>query len=90
MISDAASPVHIAKINNVVRRKDNSINANPKKRRIIHQQKEEEKQKGEGEEEDTASSPLIKPRVLVCWMVRSIMQNMGNPWTMFHPRREDA
>ncbi|KAL0722855.1 hypothetical protein Bca4012_037454 [Brassica carinata] len=58
MISDAASPVHNTKINNVARRKANSINTNPKKRRIIHQHKEEEED--EDEEEDTASSPSNK------------------------------
>ncbi|CAF2081461.1 hypothetical protein BRARA_F00282 [Brassica rapa] len=62
MISDAASPVHTTKINNLVRRKDNSINTNPKKRRIIHQYKEEEKEKREEEEEDTASSPSNKTK----------------------------
>lgn len=66
MISDAASPVHNRNTNNAVRRKANSININPKKRRIIHQHKEEEeeKQKGEDEEEeDTASSPSNKTKV---------------------------
>ncbi|KAF8097333.1 hypothetical protein N665_0291s0040 [Sinapis alba] len=62
IISDAASPVHTIKINNVVQRKDNSINTIPKKRRIIHQHQEEEKQKGEEEEEDTASSPSNKTK----------------------------
>ncbi|WZZ64242.1 hypothetical protein YC2023_075612 [Brassica napus] len=64
MISDAASPVHITKTNNVVGRKDYSITKNPKKRRIIHQHKEEEKQKREEEEEDTASSPSNKTKGL--------------------------
>ncbi|KAJ4917708.1 Uncharacterized protein Rs2_03258 [Raphanus sativus] len=62
MVSDAASPVHTTKINNVVGRKGNSINTNPKKRRTIHQHQEEEKQKGKEEEEDTASSPSNKTK----------------------------
>ncbi|CAH8337241.1 unnamed protein product [Eruca vesicaria subsp. sativa] len=51
MISNAASPA-------------NSINTNPKKRRIIHQPKEEEQQeREEDEEEDTTSSPSNKTKV---------------------------
>ncbi|KAF3529860.1 hypothetical protein DY000_02038455 [Brassica cretica] len=64
MISDAASPVHNTKIYNVARRKANSINTNPKKRRIIHQHKNEKQQEegDEDEEEDTASSPSNKTK----------------------------
>ncbi|KAF2585837.1 hypothetical protein F2Q70_00036594 [Brassica cretica] len=64
MISDAASPVHNTKIYNVARRKANSINTNPKKRRIIHQHKKEKQQEkeDEDEEEDTASSPSNKTK----------------------------